>query len=134
LGIKLMRVLAVDPGDVRIGLALSDPTGLIARPLRVIHHTARAEDAEVILQIAHEHDVGRIVVGLALDQDGEVGPQARKSLRLIECLRSVGTLPIEPWDESGSTQAAHRGNLRDPMLDARAAAVLLQEYLNAQAG
>ncbi len=129
-----MRILAVDPGDVRIGLALSDPTGLIARPLKVLQHTARAEDAEAILQIAHEHEVGKIIVGLALDLDGEVGPQARKALRLIENLRSAGSFPIEPWDESGSTQAARRGNQRDPMLDARAAAVLLQEYLNAQAG
>lgn len=129
-----MRILAVDPGDVRIGLALSDPTALIARPLRVIHHTARSEDAEAILQIAHEYEVDRIVVGLALDLDGEVGPQARKALRLIDSLRSTGSLPVEPWDESGSTQAAKRGNLRDPMLDARAAAVLLQEYLNAQTG
>ena len=125
-----MRILAVDPGEARIGLALSDPTGLFARPLKVIHHTSRSEDAESILEIANKHQVSKIVVGLALDLDGEVGPQARKALRLIDFLRSMSTIPIDLWDESGSTLAVRRGNLRDPMLDARAAAVILQEYLD----
>jgi putative Holliday junction resolvase len=128
----MARVLAVDPGEVRIGLAISDPTGTIARPLLVLRHTARRKDALRILDTAAEYDAGKILVGIALNMEGKIGPQARKALRLVETLRSEGNLPVLTWDESGSTHAALRGQGRDPMLDARAAAVFLQEFLNAQ--
>ena len=72
-------------------------------------------------------------MGLPLDGEGEVGPQARRALRLVEALRQVSALPVTTWDESGSTQAARRGRGKDPMLDPRAAAVILQDYLDAQA-
>lgn len=123
------RILAVDPGEVRIGLAISDPTGTIARPLKVITHTARKRDAETILAEAEAQEAAAIVVGLALDMEGEIGPQARRAMRLVEVLRSLTELPVITWDESGSTQAASQGHAE---LDARAAAVILQEYLNAQ--
>ncbi|HEY43967.1 MAG TPA: Holliday junction resolvase RuvX [Anaerolineae bacterium] len=128
----MTRILAVDPGEVRIGLAISDPTGTIARPLSVLRHTARRKDALSILDTAVEHDVAKILVGIALDMEGEIGPQARRALRLVEALRIEGDLPVFTWDESGSTQSAQLGKGRDPMLDARAAAVFLQEYLDAQ--
>lgn len=126
----MSRVLAVDPGEVRLGLAVSDPTGLIARPLQVIAHETRQLDARNIARIAADHEVETIIVGVALDQEGEPGPQARRSLRLIEALKLETDLPIEAWDESGSTQtaAALKGHGAD--LDARAAAVILQEYLD----
>jgi putative Holliday junction resolvase len=123
------RVLAIDPGEVRIGLAVSDPLCVIARPLKVIQHVSRQADAEAILIEAVEHEIGTIVVGLALDMEGEVGPQARRALRLVELLRSMTDIPVETWDESGSTQAAGK---RDELADARAAAVVLQEYLDAR--
>jgi putative Holliday junction resolvase len=123
----MARVMAVDPGEVRIGLAISDPTGTIARPLKVIRHTARREDAEAILAEAEAQEASTIVVGLALDMEGKIGPQARRAMRLVEMLRSLSNLEIDAWDESGSTQAAGR---RDADLDARAAAVILQEYLD----
>ena len=125
-----MKVLAVDPGDVRIGLAVSDETGLIARPLKVLRHRSRLEDAKAILAEAEIHGAGCIVVGIALDLDGKHGTQARKTLRLVEVLKESSSLPIETWDESGSTQQASLGKKKDVMLDARAAAVILQEYLN----
>ncbi len=125
-------VLSVDPGEVRIGLAISDPTRTIARPLEVIRHFSRAADALAILDRAARHGAGAIVIGLALNSEGEVGPQARRGLRLAEAIRQQTSLPVETWDESGSTQAARRGGRDDPMLDARAAAVILQEFLNAQ--
>jgi putative Holliday junction resolvase len=127
----MVRILAVDPGLARIGLAISDPTGTIARPLTVIKHNSRQRDAATILEVATEQGAEKVVVGVALDQNGEVGPQARMALRLVEILRAEGNLEIDTWDESGSTQAAQRGRKRDPMLDARAAAVILQEYLDA---
>jgi len=130
----MARVLAVDPGNVRIGLAISDPTGTIARPLSILHHTSRHEDAIAILKAAAEYGAALILVGVALDQEGEVGPQARIALRLVDVLREEGDLPVITWDESGSTQAAKRGPRGDKLLDARAAAVILQEYLNVQKG
>jgi putative Holliday junction resolvase len=126
------RVLAVDPGEVRLGLAISDPTGLIARPLEVLHHTSRREDARKIAATAAEHSAGTIVVGVALDQDGETGHQARRALRLIDALRAETDLPIETWDESHSTLAAIAISGGGAELDARAAAVILQEYLDAR--
>ena len=124
-------VLSVDPGEVRIGLAISDPTRTIARPLEVMRHTARAADVLGILERVARQGAGAIVVGVAMNSEGEVGPQARRGLRLAEALRQQTSVPVETWDESGSTLAARRGGRDDPMLDARAAAVILQEYLNA---
>ncbi len=124
-------VLSVDPGEVRIGLAISDPTRTIARPLEVMRHTSRAADVLGILDRVARQGAGAIVVGVAMNSEGEVGPQARRGLRLAEALRQQTSVPVETWDESGSTLAARRGGRDDPMLDARAAAVILQEYLNA---
>jgi putative Holliday junction resolvase len=124
-------VLSVDPGEVRIGLAISDPTRTIARPLEVMRHTSRAADVLGILDRVARQGAGAIVVGVAMNSEGEVGPQARRGLRLAEALRQQTSVPVETWDESGSTLAARRGGRDDPMLDARAAAVILQEYLDA---
>ena len=124
-------VLSVDPGEVRIGLAISDPTRTIARPLEVMRHTSRAADVLGILERVARQGAGAIVVGVAMNSEGEVGPQARRGLRLAEALRQQTSVPVETWDESGSTLAARRGDRDDPMLDARAAAVMLQEYLDA---
>ena len=126
------RILAVDPGQARIGIALSDPTTTIAQPLLVLRHSSRQQDAHAIVQLAIEHEAELILIGVAMDLEGNVGPQARKALRLVDTLREVGDLPVTTWDESGSTQAAQRGRRQDDMLDARAAAFVLQEYLNAQ--
>lgn len=129
----MSRVLAVDPGDVWIGLAVSDPTGTIARPLRVLRHRSRAEDAAAILRVAAAEGVSRIVVGVPYNVEGEPGPQARKALRLLEALRAKTDLPVEPWDETGSTQAVTRRGRRDESVHARAAAAILQDYLQAHA-
>ncbi len=129
----MSRVLAVDPGEVRIGVAVSDPTGVVARPLTVLEHTSRAQDAEAILGLARREGADIVIVGLPLGDDGEVGPQARRALRLAEAVRQASSITVATWDESGSTKAARRGLGKDPMLDARAAAVILQDYLDAQA-
>jgi putative Holliday junction resolvase len=126
------RILAIDPGQARIGIAISDPTGTIARPLMVLQHVSRLEDARSILQIAAQNEAKMILIGVALDIEGEIGPQARKALRLVDILRGESDVPIATWDESGSTQAAQQSSGNDEMLDARAAAFILQEYLDAQ--
>lgn len=132
-----MRVLAVDPGDKRIGLAVSDPTGTISRPIMVIRHQAREKNARAIVDVAEEQNVGMIVVGWALDSEGEVGYQARKSKRLADALQSMTDLPVRMWDESGTTQAAVQNRImmgvkrkkRRGHLDDLAASILLQDFL-----
>jgi putative Holliday junction resolvase len=134
------KILGVDPGDKRIGLAVSDPTQTIANPLMVINHVARTIDAAQIAQIAVDHDVVRIIVGCPYDIDGQSGPQARKSERLAEAIRSQSDLPVELWDESGSTQEARAARIsmgvkkskRSGHLDDLAATIILQSYLNSK--
>jgi putative Holliday junction resolvase len=128
----MSRILAVDPGDARLGIAISDPSCIIARPLDVLVHRSRQLDAARILELAQVHDAATVVVGIPYDQDGQVGPQARKALRLVTALREISQIQITTWDESGSTRAALQENQRENNLDARAAAVILQEYLDAQ--
>lgn len=120
-------ILSVDPGEVRIGLAISDSSATIARPLKVFRHRSRSQDARTIAEVAASHDAILILVGLPLDAEGQVGHQARRSLRLVEALELVTSVPIETWDESGTTQFA---GPKDEMIDARAAAHLLQDYLD----
>jgi putative Holliday junction resolvase len=125
----MTRILAVDPGDVRIGLAISDPTATIARPLEVILHTSRQKDAKNILSYAAEYEVGSILVGIPYNEESH---QARKALRLVEALEEISSIPILTWDESGSTQIARSHQRIDIPIDAHAAAVILQEYLDAK--
>ncbi len=135
-----MRILAVDPGEKNIGVAISDPTGSIANPLRVIKHYSRAVDAATIAELAREHSAGKIVIGQALDADNGPTPQSRRAARLAAAVRSQTELPVELWDESGSTQAAKRARVelgvsrqkRSGHLDELAATYILQTYLDAQ--
>ena len=132
-----MRVLAVDPGEKRIGLAISDPTGTISRPLDIIKHQSRSLDAERIIAVAQEHEVALIVVGWPLDADGEVGLSARKSKRLADVIREKCDKPVEMWDESGTTREAIQSRIemgvsrknRSGHLDDVAASILLQDFL-----
>jgi putative Holliday junction resolvase len=101
-----MRVLAVDPGEKRIGLALSDPGGVVARPLTSLAHEARERDAARIAALAAEHGAEMIVVGLALDASNAVGPQGRRAERLAAAIRQHTHLPVALHDESFSTRAA----------------------------
>ena len=134
-----MRILAVDPGEKRLGLALSDPTGTIANPLAVIRHVSRPLDAATIAQIARENQAGCIVVGQALDIDGRPTPQSRRAARLAAAIRDQSELPIVLWDESDSTQTARAARInlgvqrkkRSGHLDELAATVILQSYLDA---
>jgi putative Holliday junction resolvase len=126
----MARILAVDPGDVRIGLAISDPSGVIARPLKVIRHQSRQKDVECILHEAERECADIILVGVALDFEGREGPQARKAIRLVRALQEQTKKAIITRDESGSSQRARALKKKDSMLDAHAAAFLLQEYLD----
>lgn len=133
-----MRILAVDPGEKRLGLALSDPSGLVANPFKLIQHISRTLDAAQIAQIAQEQGAGLIVVGQALDSDGKPTPVSRRSARLAVAIRLQTEIPVLLWDESHSTQAAQharramgvRRSQRAGHLDELAATYILQTYLD----
>lgn len=132
------RVLGVDPGEKRLGIAVSDLSGTIASPLKVIKHESYASNAERISRLANELEVVCIVVGQPLDADGEVGPQGRKSQRLVDRIKAFTQVPVMLWDESGSTQAAlaarramgGKRKKRRGHLDDLAATFMLQSYLD----
>lgn len=134
-----MRILALDPGEKKIGVALSDPTGLVARPLTTLAHTARAADAARIAALAVEQQAELILIGLALDAAEQRGPQARRAERLAEAIRQQTSVPVKLHDESYSTQAAQdamrasgkKRRARRAQVHAVAAAALLQSYLDA---
>jgi putative holliday junction resolvase len=133
-----VRILAVDPGEKNIGLAVSDASGTIASPLTVISHVKRSVDAAVIASLAVEQAVDLIVIGQALDEEGNAGYRARPAQRLAEAVRTQTTLPVELWDESHSTQTARQIRIemgvprrqRRGHLDALAAVIILQDYLD----
>jgi putative Holliday junction resolvase len=140
-----MKALALDVGDRRVGVALSDETGLIAAPLSVIRRASKVEDYTRIAKLVREHGIDTLVVGHPLNDDGSAGPQAWRIERyadaLGEALRSRGlNLALVLWDEWGSTQkaqeimlgAGRRSRDRRARVDAVAAAVILQDYLDSQ--
>jgi putative holliday junction resolvase len=135
-----MRVLAVDHGEKRIGLAISDETGMIARPLSVIQHVSRAFDAAQVAAQAAEQKAELIVVGESFDEEGRANAAGRRAERFAEALKTQTALPIVLWDESMSTADAREFRIemgssrkrRGGHLDEAAAAVILQSYLDAQ--
>ena len=132
------RILAVDPGEKRIGLAVSDPLGMIANPLSVLEHISRDQNGQRIAAIAAEKEAVAIVVGLPLNSEGEIGPSAKRSVRLANAIRKYTDTEVILWDESGSTQAAQQAYIqmgvsrkkRRGHLDQIAATVILQSFLN----
>jgi putative holliday junction resolvase len=133
-----MRILAVDPGEKHIGVAISDAGALLARPLTTLRHTSRARDAAQIVALADENEAGRILVGQPLDSDGQAGPQARHSESVAEAIRALTSLPVELVDESFSSQEAaavlratgKNRRSRSDQIHAAAAAAILQGYLD----
>lgn len=135
---ELNRVLAVDSGEKRIGLAISDLTGTIANPLTVLKHIQREKDAQAIVAIAVENLVTKIIVGQAYYDDGTPNPSGRKSARLAEVIQSITDIPVILWDEYESTKIAQdarreiRANRKKlhTHMDDLAATVILQSYLD----
>lgn len=135
-----MRILGVDHGEKRIGLAISDPSGTIAGPLSVIQHVSRAVDAAQVAALAAEHQAELIVIGQSFDEEGRANQAGRRAERFAEALKGQTALPIVLWDESMSTSDAREFRLamgvsrkkRAGHFDDAAAAVILQSYLDAQ--
>lgn len=133
-----MRILAVDPGSKHIGVAISDPSASLAKPIAVINHVSRIQDAGKVIQLAKENEVGLILVGQSFDENGEPSFEGRRAQRFAEALQSQSNIPIILWDEAMTTQDARQASLkmgtprkkRSGHLDSLAAAILLQSYLD----
>lgn len=139
-----MRVLGLDVGERRVGIAISDPTGTVARPLQALVRGSREEDFAAIVALVVEHDVGLVVVGQPLSLDGTEGPQARRVARYAEALAARLPVQLVSWDERFTTveaeeilrQSRSKREMRRARtageLDAVAAAVILQSYLDSE--
>lgn len=133
-----MKILAVDPGEVRIGLAISDPTGTLARPLQIIQHEARDKDVDRIVSIAREQGAEFIVVGQSLNEHGRPTRIGRKAAQMATQLRGASGLEVELVEESFSTSDVYHARIalgigkkaRSAPADAEAAARILQSYLD----
>jgi putative holliday junction resolvase len=123
-----VKVLALDYGSARTGVAVSDPTGTVARPLGVVERAASEDGIARLVELAREEDVERIVVGLPITLRGEHGAQAKETDRFVELLRAAVNLPVESFDERFTTKLAEAGESRAEQ-DAVAAAHLLSSYL-----
>jgi putative Holliday junction resolvase len=132
-----LRILAIDHGERRLGIAVSDPTALIAVPLEVIERKSWAKDLARLRYLVEIYQVTEVVVGRPLTAGGTVGPQAKAAARFTERLRAALPLPITEVDERYSTAGAARA-LRDGgrrrsargRRDAVAAALILQPHLD----
>ncbi len=123
-----MKVLALDYGAARTGVAVSDPSGSIARPLTVVERAASAAGLRRIGEIVGEERAERVVVGLPLTLRGERGEQARETEAFVKALRTSLDVSVETYDERFTTAIAVR-EAGDAPEDARAAAHLLESYL-----
>ena len=130
-----MRNLGLDIGDKRIGVALSDPQGILASPLTIINRRDDRADIEAIVNIVSQNQVGRIIVGLPLSMDGTIGVQAKKVKAFTQRLSNHTEVSIEFRDERLTTVSAKRlmqtvRKTRKTRDDAVAAALILQGYLD----
>lgn len=124
-----MKVLALDFGSARTGVAVSDPSGTIARPLRVVQRAATEPGLAELAEIVRSEQAERVVVGLPLTMGGKRGGQAEETERFVEALRSTIDVPVESFDERFTTDLADQELHPSTPADARAAAHLLASYL-----
>jgi putative transcription antitermination factor YqgF len=124
-----VKVLALDYGRARTGVAVSDPTGTIPRPLCVVERAATEDGLAQLVGLIEEQGVDRVVVGLPLTLAGRRGEQVRETERFIEALTDVIGVPVVTFDERFTTTLAAQAPTETTPEDARAAAHLLSGYL-----
>ncbi len=132
-----VKILAVDFGDARTGLAVCDRTEFLASPAGVIHSTSMEEILAKVTDAAKEHGVGEIVVGHPINMNGTVGDRAVLCEEFAQKLGESVGVPVKLWDERATTVTAHqilntvdvRGKKRKNVVDAVAATVILESYL-----
>lgn len=136
------RILGLDHGDKRIGVAVSDPTEMLASPVEIVD-AGREGGLPDILRLCREKDVKRIVVGLPLNMNGTAGPQAEKVREFVKKLQeALPGVPVDTWDERLTSRAGERVLIeagtsrkrRREVLDKMAAQIMLQGYLDAHGG
>ena len=123
-----MKVMALDYGSARTGVAVSDPTGTVARPLGVVERAGGEDGLAELARLVHEEEVERVVVGLPLTMRGTRGEQAAETEQFVEALRGVLDVSVELFDERFTTDLAQQTASAAPE-DALAAAHLLSTYL-----
>ena len=132
-----MRIMAIDYGDAHTGIAISDPTGLLAGFTTVINSRRQEVVVEQVAALAKEHGAEELVLGHPRNMDGTLGPRAEKAEALAEILRETTGLPVVLWDERRTTIDAHQilmgtgknAKKRKKTVDAVAAALILEGYL-----
>lgn len=132
-----MKILAVDLGDARTGIACCDPMEMLASPVGVIHEKNRDSVLQKVAQAAKEHAAQEIVVGHPKNMNNTLGERAEICAEFAEALRELTGLPVQLWDERSTTVAAHkalnvtntRGKKRKQVVDAVAAMMILESYL-----
>lgn len=135
-----MRIMGLDVGEKRIGIALSDPLGLVAQPWEVWHRTNLEADLAHLTALIREYGIEAVVVGLPRNMNGTLGPQAEKVSSFVRRLAEVIAVPVYFWDERLTTSLAEqtllagdvRRKRRRQVVDKMAAAVILQGYLDRQ--
>ena len=135
-----MKTMAIDLGEKRIGIALSDPSGIIALPLTTITGIPRNERMNEILRLLEENQAEEIVVGLPLSLSGKLGPSARSVTQFVELLTNQCSVPVITVDERYSTAEAERlishtgvkPSKNRPKIDSTAATIILQAYLDSK--
>lgn len=134
-----MKIMAVDFGDARTGLAMCDRTEFLASPLGVIEEKSLPKTVEKIVYAAKSYEAAMIVVGLPVNMDGSEGERAQKSRKVAAMLQKIlPDIPVELWDERGTTKMATtflnetdtRGKKRKKVIDEVSAAIILESYLN----
>jgi putative Holliday junction resolvase len=131
-----VRLLALDVGDRRIGLATSDELEIVASPRGVLRRDGH--EIEALARWVEEEEIGLVVVGMPYNAEGELGPQARKVQQLLLALEARLSVPVVAWDEHLSTweaetlliEAGERRSQRRKLVDKLAAAVILRSYLD----
>ncbi len=137
---SITRTLGLDIGDSRIGVALSDPLGILATPLKIINRDDDQVAIEEIITIVRQNEIGLVIAGLPLNMNGSEGQQAIKTRSFVTELSNFLEVPVEYRDERLSTVSARellqggRKTDNDTRYDAAAAAVILQVYLDEAKG
>ena len=135
------RVLGLDVGARRIGIAVSDPLGLTAQGLPTLHRRNRRYDHSELRKTVREYEVSEIVIGNPLRMSGQTGVQAERMAAFAEQMKQELSLPVHLWDERLTTAEAHRlldetgirDTRRKEVIDKMAAVLILQSFLDARA-
>ena len=134
------RILAIDYGEKRIGLAVSDPLGFTAQGLETLIHKDKKSFFESLAKICKDYEVREIVIGLPINMNGSIGPKAKEILELIPDLENTLQLPVKSWDERLSSRQVGRLMIEEGLSrekrkgasDRLAAVVILQSYLESK--